>query len=174
MKPRKGEPAAVKTDGPARGYRRCVGIMLVNRQGLVFAGSRSDTSPIAWQMPQGGIDPGEDPKAAALRELKEEVGSDKAVIVAESSGWLNYDLPPELLGKLWGGRFRGQTQKWFLARFTGVDADFDLDAHEREFDEWRWMPVDDLPRQIVEFKRIVYEEIVAEFGPLIAGVAGRR
>jgi putative (di)nucleoside polyphosphate hydrolase len=147
--------------------------MLINTVGLVLVGRRADTPTAAWQMPQGGIDPGEAPRAAALRELKEEVGTDQAVIVAESRDWLNYDLPPELRDKLWGGRYRGQTQKWFLARFTGVDADIDIDGHHREFDDWRWLPLDELVRHIVAFKRAVYEEIVAEFRPLVLAAAGK-
>jgi putative (di)nucleoside polyphosphate hydrolase len=139
--------------------------MLVDRAGRALVGRRSDIAAPAWQMPQGGIDPGEDPRAAALRELKEEIGTDKAEIVAESEGWLAYDLPDGLQGR-WAGRFRGQTQKWFLARFTGTDRDIDLGAGEREFDEWRWLPLDELPGSIVGFKRAVYQAVVDEFRAL--------
>lgn len=162
----------MRTAAPAAGYRPCVGIMLVNRDGLVLVGRRIDTAMAAWQMPQGGIDPGEAPGAAALRELEEEVGTRRAEIVAESRDWLNYDLPSELQGKLWGGRYRGQTQKWFLARFTGADADIDIGGDHREFDDWRWLALDDLARHIVAFKRAVYEEIVEEFRPLVVAAPG--
>jgi putative (di)nucleoside polyphosphate hydrolase len=147
--------------------------MLISGDGLVLVGRRTDTAAAAWQMPQGGIDPGEAPRAAALRELEEEVGTDKADVVAESRGWLNYDLPSELQGKLWGGRYRGQTQKWFLARFTGADADIDIDGHHREFDDWRWLPLDELVHHIVEFKRAVYQEIVEEFRSYVVPGVGR-
>jgi putative (di)nucleoside polyphosphate hydrolase len=158
----------MRTKEPAPGYRACVGVMLVNRDGLVLVGRRVDTPIAAWQMPQGGIDPGEAPRTAALRELKEEVGTDLAEIVAESSDWLNYDLPPELQAKLWGGRYRGQTQKWFLARFTGSDADIEIDGAHREFDDWRWLPLNELASHIVAFKRAVYEAIVEEFRRFVA------
>lgn len=147
-----------------RPYRAGVGIMLVNRAGLVFVARRSDTAEEAWQMPQGGIDPGEMPAAAALRELEEEIGTDKAEIVAESRDWLAYDLPETLSGRLWGGRYRGQRQKWLLCRFTGEDADIDLrrTAHP-EFSAWRWIEPAALPRLIVPFKRTLYEAVLAEF-----------
>ncbi|MGE0746394.1 MAG: RNA pyrophosphohydrolase [Rhodospirillales bacterium] len=154
---------------PPAGYRPCVGLMLVNPAGLVFVGRRDDT-PDAWQMPQGGIDDGETPRQAALRELREETGTDRAEIVAESQSWLRYDLPAELRGRLWGGSYVGQAQKWFVLRFLGADADFVLDAHQREFAEWRWAPLDDLPRLIVPFKRAVYEAVVAEFRPVVASL----
>ena len=148
-------------------YRPCVGLMLFNRAGLVFVARRIDMPSEAWQMPQGGIDKGEKPRKAALRELREEIGTDKAEIVAESQGWRPYDLPRELQGVLWKGRFRGQTQKWFLLRFTGKDADIDIATEHPEFLEWKWVELADVPRLIVPFKRKVYEEVVAEFGPLI-------
>jgi putative (di)nucleoside polyphosphate hydrolase len=148
-------------------YRPCVGLMLFNRAGLVFVARRIDMPSEAWQMPQGGIDKGEKPRKAALRELREEIGTDKAEIVAESQGWRHYDLPRELQGVLWGGRFRGQTQKWFLLRFTGKDADIDIATEHPEFLEWKWVELAEAPRLIVPFKRKVYEEVVAEFGPLI-------
>jgi putative (di)nucleoside polyphosphate hydrolase len=125
-------------------------------------------------MPQGGIDRGEDPRQAALRELKEEIGTDRAEIVAESESWRAYDLPRELQGVLWGGRFRGQTQKWFLMRFTGSDEDIDIATQHPEFLEWKWVEVADLPRLIVPFKRKIYEEVVAEFAPLIERCLERR
>lgn len=159
----------MRTTGPAPGYRPCVGIMLINHTGSAFVGRRADTAGPAWQMPQGGIDPGEDPRQAALRELKEEIGTDKAEIIAESAGWLCYDLPAEVQGRRWGGRFRGQTQKWFLARFTGTDRDIDIGGDDREFADWRWVAIDELTRQIVGFKRAVYQAVVDEFRAFAAG-----
>lgn len=143
-------------------YRPCVGLMILNREGLVFAAQRIDT-PNAWQMPQGGIDAGESPAEAALREMEEEIGTAKAEIVAEHPRWLSYDLPQDLRGKVWGGRYLGQTQKWFALRFLGNERDIDLTAHEAEFDAWRWLDMDELPRVIVEFKRGIYEDVIAEF-----------
>ncbi len=156
---------------PAKGaderlYRPCVGLYLFDRRGLVFVGERADT-PGAWQMPQGGIDRGEAPAAAARRELAEEVGVTSAEIVAEAAGWLDYDLPPRLASRLWGGRYRGQRQKWFALRFLGHDDDVVLDATPHpEFVAWRWVAAADLPRLTVEFKRAVYERVVAEFRSL--------
>lgn len=150
-----------------RPYRKGVGLLLFNRQGLVFTGMRADT-PGAWQMPQGGIDKGEEPKDAALRELAEETGTDKARIIAESKDWLSYDLPEDLSRKVWKGKYRGQKQKWFALEFTGGDDDIRLDAHpdEIEFVRWRWAPFDELPNLIVGFKRPLYEAVHAEFAPL--------
>lgn len=160
------------TDGPRPGYRPCVGIMLINREGLVFTARRLDTPGNAWQMPQGGIDPGESPETAALRELREEIGTDSAEILAETRSWYSYDLPENLRGKLWGGGFSGQTQKWFLLRFTGADGDIDLDGEHPEFSEWRWTSAADLPRHIVPFKRDVYAGVLAEFRDLIGQEPG--
>ena len=155
-----------------RPYRPCVGIMLVNRDGRVFVAKRADMPGDHWQMPQGGIDDGETPRAAALRELHEEVGTDKADIMAEIDAWLSYDLPPELDGKAWRGRWRGQTQKWYLMRFMGDDSDIRIDQHHTpEFTAWRWADIADLPRDIVAFKRPVYEAVVAEFAPLVRKLA---
>lgn len=123
-------------------------------------------------MPQGGIDAGESPRAAALRELREEIGTNRAEIVAESRDWLSYDLPPELVGKAWKGRYRGQRQKWFLMRFTGQDDDIDLAAHDAEFDAWKWVPPESVVRLIVGFKLAVYAKVVAEFAPRIHALAG--
>ncbi len=141
--------------------------MLFNGQGRIFVARRIDMPSAAWQMPQGGIDKGEDPPRAALRELKEEVGTDKGEIVAESPRWRHYDLPPELKSVLWGGRFRGQTQKWFLLHFTGEDRDIDIATEHPEFLEWKWVELNEVPRLIVPFKRMIYEDVVAEFGPLV-------
>ena len=152
-------------------YRPCVGIMLINRDGLVWVGNRVqevDTgSALTWQMPQGGIDEGESPEEAALRELREETGTQKARIIGETSDWLTYDLPPHLVGVALKGKYRGQKQKWFAMRFTGEDGDIDIAADDhQEFSEWTWVPVSELVELIVPFKRGVYEEIVRELGPL--------
>lgn len=145
-------------------YRRAVGIMLLNRQSEVFVGRRIDMPKMpAWQMPQGGIDPGETPRRAALRELKEEIGTDKAEILGESRAWLIYDLPAELVGGIWGGRYRGQRQKWFVMRFTGSDGDINLATQHPEFEAWRWVAPERLPQLIVPFKRQLYIDILAEF-----------
>ena len=147
-------------------YRPGVGIMLLNDRGLLFVARRINMPGDAWQMPQGGIDEGETPSEAAVRELKEEIGTDAAEIVAESRGWLRYDLPEELVGKVWGGRWRGQRQKWFVMRFTGTDADIRLDTAEPEFAAWKWVPVRRIPYLVVSFKRQLYLELLAEFPEL--------
>jgi putative (di)nucleoside polyphosphate hydrolase len=147
-------------------YRPCVGIFLFNVRGQVFVGQRCDT-PGAWQMPQGGIDDGETVAQAALRELEEEIGTDRAELVAETGQWLLYDLPPELVGKVWRGRWRGQRQKWVAARFVGSDADINLATPHPEFDAWRWVDAAQLVEQAVPFKRTVYSAVVEEFLPLL-------
>jgi putative (di)nucleoside polyphosphate hydrolase len=147
-------------------YRPCVGIMLFNRDGLVFVGRRIDQTVEGWQMPQGGIDEGETPDQAGLRELKEEVGTDKAVILREYPDWLCYDLPPHLLGVALHGRYRGQKQKWLAMRFTGDDKDIDVATPEPEFAQWKWLAVEALPRLIVPFKRDTYAKVIAEFRDL--------
>ena len=153
---------------PPPDYRPCAGVMLFNRHGLVFAGWRRDIHVEAWQMPQGGIDAGEMPRDAALRELAEEAGTDKAEIVAESEGWLTYEFPDELRNRAWGGRYVGQAQRWFLMRFTGEDSDINIAASvPSEFTACQWMRLDDLVHGIVAFKRPVYDHIAAEFGAAI-------
>jgi putative (di)nucleoside polyphosphate hydrolase len=143
-------------------YRRGVGVALFNAAGLVFVAERIDT-PGAWQMPQGGLDIDEAPWPAALRELREEIGTAKAERLDETD-WLRYDLPPDLVGHAWRGRYRGQEQKWFAARFTGADSDIDLKADKHpEFRDWRWAALHDLPDLIVPFKRSLYRSIVAAF-----------
>ncbi len=153
-----------------RPYRRGVGAVLINAEGKVFVARRIDTPGEAWQLPQGGIDEGETPRQAVLRELAEEIGTDKAEIIAESADWLSYDLPDDLADKVWGGRYRGQMQKWFALRFTGAEEDIDLNASQHpEFTDGKWVAMEDLPRLIVPFKRTLYENIVAQFRHLAAG-----
>lgn len=152
-------------------YRPCVGVTLFNRQGLVFVARRIDTEMEAWQMPQGGIDEGEEPRVTALRELEEEIGTSKAEIIGESRTWLTYDLPPELVGKVWKGRYRGQTQKWFAMRFLGDDSDINLETAHPEFCAWKWERLERLPNLIVPFKRKIYQDIVSEFAHLTQPLA---
>ncbi len=148
-------------------YRPGVGVMLLDEAKRVFVGRRIDMAGESWQMPQGGIDPGETPRQAALRELKEEVGTDKVEILAESAAWLSYDLPPDLAREVWKGRYRGQRQKWFAMRFTGSDSDIDLHTHHPEFDAWKWVAAKDMAALIVPFKRQLYLDILAEFAGLL-------
>jgi len=146
-------------------YRPCVGVMLINREGLVFAGQRIDSETPAWQMPQGGIDAGESPADAALRELEEEIGvpPELAEMIAETPDWLAYDLPHEIVPRIWKGRYRGQKQKWFLLRFLGSDAQIRLDTEHPEFSEWRWISAEELLDSIIPFKRAIYAQVVAHF-----------
>lgn len=146
-------------------YRPCAGVMIVNREGKVFVGQRLDSMLEAWQMPQGGIDPGEDALTAAIREIGEETGiaPDKIELVAQAPDELSYDLPPELIAKVWQGRWRGQTQRWFLFRFTGEDSDVDIATAEPEFRAWRWVDPDDVPTLIVPFKQALYQQVLAAF-----------
>ncbi|MBB3644648.1 putative (di)nucleoside polyphosphate hydrolase [Rhizobium sp. BK619] len=155
-------------------YRPCVGVMILNRAGLVWAGRRIpdgnseyDGSPQLWQMPQGGIDKGEDPLDAAYRELYEETGIKTVTLLAEAKDWINYDLPPALIGIGLRGKFRGQTQRWFAFRFDGGDSEIAINpppgGHEPEFDAWEWKPMQELPSLIVPFKRAVYDQVIAEF-----------
>jgi putative (di)nucleoside polyphosphate hydrolase len=146
------------------GYRPGVGVVLVNAAGMVFVASRIDVPGKTWQMPQGGIEEGEEPIGAAKRELAEEIGTDMVAFMAESQNWLSYDLPETLRAKAWGGRFRGQRQKWFLAWFTGGDRDINLVAHENpEFLAWKWVPPAIVPNLAVAFKKALYRQVLAEF-----------
>ena len=147
-------------------YRPCVGIMLFNADGKVFVGKRLDQTVEAWQMPQGGIDKGESPRQAALRELGEEVGTDKADIIGEMEDWVTYDLPEHLIGIAFHGKYKGQRQKWFALRFTGQDSDIDLAAHDPEFSHYRWVSLDELPDLIVPFKREIYRQVITAFRDL--------
>lgn len=152
-------------------YRYCAGIMLANTEGKVFVGQRIDKAPEgdAWQMPQGGIDEGEDPEQAALRELVEETGISATLVdvIARSREEHFYDLPDELLGKIWKGRYRGQRQWWFLMRFKGSDHDINIETEHPEFSQWQWVSPDRLPQLIVPFKKRLYENLIAEFNDLI-------
>ncbi len=142
-------------------------MMLLNNDNHVFVARRIDSTSEAWQMPQGGIDAGEEPLTAAFRELKEEIGTDKADLLAESSNWLTYDLPDILVPKIWGGRFRGQRQKWYAMRFTGQHQDINIATEHPEFSEWKWIEMTQLPDIIVPFKRDLYQALVDEFSPLV-------
>ncbi|MCP5367629.1 MAG: RNA pyrophosphohydrolase [Hyphomicrobiales bacterium] len=154
-------------------YRKGVGAVLINGDGKVFVAKRIDTPGEAWQMPQGGLDDGEKPRKAVIRELREEIGTDKVEIIAKSRTWIKYDLPDHLLGRVWKGRYRGQKQRWFLMRFLGEDGDIDLDASSHpEFDAWRWVDFHALPDLIVPFKRQLYEDIVQEFSDAVLPLGG--
>lgn len=146
-------------------YRPCAGIMLLNRDGLVFVGQRLDAVVEAWQMPQGGIDPGEDAQATAIRELREETGiaPGKVELIAVAPGEFFYDLPTEMIGKIWNGKWRGQRQRWFLYRFLGQDSDIDIATAHQEFRAWRWVAPEELDRLIVPFKRQLYRDVLAAF-----------
>lgn len=153
-------------------YRRGVGALLFRTDGAVFVAKRIDTPGDAWQLPQGGVDRGEKPRVAVLRELREEIGTDQAEIIGKSRHWYRYDLPAPLQGRVWGGKYRGQKQRWFALRFLGTDADIDLAAdHKPEFDDWRWVSLSTLANLAVSFKRTLYADLVTEFSPLAASLA---
>jgi putative (di)nucleoside polyphosphate hydrolase len=154
-------------------YRRGVGVVLLDARGRVFVAQRIDTQEPAWQMPQGGIDDGETPRQAAVRELHEEIGTHKARIIGVTPTWLTYDLPADLQRKMWKGKYRGQKQKWYLMRFTGTDADINLETDHPEFSTWKWLPFTHLPRVIVGFKREIYKQVVAAFKDKVAGMRAK-
>jgi putative (di)nucleoside polyphosphate hydrolase len=153
-------------DGAPGPYRRNVGLMLIGPERRLFVGRRI-RQPDAWQMPQGGIDAGETPVEAACRELWEEVGTTKALLLRESRDWLRYDVPEARRPAHWKGRWRGQAQKWFALAFTGREADIDIAAHDHEFDAWQWLGAADMLERIVAFKRPVYEAVLKEFADLV-------
>lgn len=148
-------------------YRPSVGLMILNDKFEVFVGKRLDSKTEAWQMPQGGIDDGEIPRGAALREMKEEIGTDHAEILSETKQWYHYDLPFYLISKLWNGRYRGQRQKWFLLKYLGADEDIKIDNKHQEFIAWKWVKMEDLPQIIVPFKKNLYISVIEEFRDVI-------
>lgn len=150
-----------------RPYRPCVGIMLINDNGHIFGGQRIDNRAEAWQMPQGGIDAGEDVETACFREMREEIGTNKADILSIHPEWLNYDIPLPLADRLWGGSYRGQSQKWVALRYTGQDSDINIATEEPEFFSWQWMSPADLIQLAVPFKQPVYENIMTQFAQYI-------
>ncbi|MDQ1230594.1 putative (di)nucleoside polyphosphate hydrolase [Sphingomonas sp. SORGH_AS 879] len=155
-------------------YRPCAGVILMNRDGRVFVGQRIDSTLEAWQLPQGGIDPGEDADAAGLRELFEETGvtADKVELIARAPRELTYDLPEDMIGKVWKGKWRGQRQIWFLYRFLGEDGDIRIDTEHPEFRAWRWSEPETLPAMIVPFKKALYEELLVVFAEHFAAPHG--
>ena len=165
-------PPRLEVDIAQLPYRPGVGIMLLNRDGLAFVAQRIDAPIEAWQMPQGGIDEGEDPKAAVFREMREEIGTDNADIIAESRDWLTYELPHELVPRVWKGRFRGQKQKWFALRFQGTDDEINIQTQDPEFRAWRWVEPGELPALIIPFKRQLYCHLLEEFAHLAKGRTG--
>lgn len=148
-------------------FRLGVGMMIINNKNKVFLGRRKDSKIATWQMPQGGMNIGETPSKAAFREMEEEIGSKKGIIIAETKNWYSYEIPKFMISKLWNGSYRGQKQKWFLIKFEGSDEDININTSEPEFCEWRWVDVSELPNIIVPFKRKLYEEVIKEFGALI-------
>ena len=147
-------------------YRPCAGMMVFNHDGRIFAGKRIDQTQEAWQLPQGGIDPGEDPRETALRELKEEIGTSNVAFLREHPQWLTYDLPENLIGVVWEGRYRGQRVKWFALRFLGTDSEINLATPHAEFSDWKWLEIGDVLALAVPFKRDLYANAIAAFSDL--------
>ena len=160
-------PAVPTAPYEQRPYRPCVGIFLLNNDGLVFTGRRIDSRAEAWQMPQGGIDAGESPLQACMREMREEIGTNTAELVRQHDDWLYYDIPLPLADRLWQGRYKGQKQKWMALRFTGDDSDINIATEEPEFCEWKWLSPHDLVGLAVPFKRDVYQNVLATFAPYL-------
>lgn len=148
-------------------YRPGVGMMIINKEKMIFVAKRMDTKIQAWQMPQGGIDIGETPSKAAMREMEEEIGTAKGQIIAESKNWYSYDIPKFLIHKLWNGNYKGQRQKWFLIEYTGSDSDINLRTQNPEFTEWRWAHLKELPEIIIPFKKRLYDSVIKEFNPFL-------
>ena len=149
-----------------RRYRRCVGLVVINKDGLVFVGKRIDSNLNAWQMPQGGIENGESPRNAGLREMKEEIGTNNVKLIGEIDNWLNYDIPQKLSSKLWDGKYRGQTQKWLAFQFLGNDDEININTEDPEFKEWKWEEHKNLVNLAVPFKKDIYKKIINEFSHL--------
>jgi putative (di)nucleoside polyphosphate hydrolase len=144
-------------------YRLGVGLMLLNQENKILIGQRIDTKINGWQMPQGGIDEGETPSKAVLREMEEEIGTNKGIIISETKSWYFYDIPKFMIPKLWNGQYKGQKQKWFLIKFTGNDSDIHLDTKNQEFREWQWCSLDEIMNLVVPFKKTLYKAIIKEF-----------
>ena len=150
-----------------RPYRPCIGIFLLNNDGFVFAGRRIDSRVEAWQRPQGGIDAGESPLQACMREMREEIGTNTAELISQHDDWLYYDIPLPLADRLWQGRYKGQKQKWMALRFTGDDSEINIATEEPEFCEWKWLSPHDLVNLAVPFKRDVYQNVLGAFTPYL-------
>ncbi len=155
------------TDASNLPYRPCAGMMVVNAENKIFVGKRTDMVSDHWQMPQGGIDEGENALEAAKRELLEEIGTNNVELIHSLDDWLNYDLPDHLVGKIWKGKYRGQKQKWFLFRFLGNDSEINVATDHQEFGDWKWTSLDDLTREIVPFKEELYGIITEKFRPFL-------
>ena len=146
-----------------RPYRPCVGLLVINGEGLVFAGQRLDSHSNAWQMPQGGIENGESILDAGLREMREEIGTNNVLFIGEMSEWLKYDLPGNLINRLWGGKYRGQTQKWLAYKFLGEDSEINIQTKHPEFCDWKWLNAEELTKLAIPFKRTIYEKVLKEY-----------
>jgi len=157
----------VKVESNELPFRQGVGMVIVDKNNRVFVGKRIDSKVNGWQMPQGGIDIGETPSSAALREMEEEIGSSKGKIIAESKRWYSYRVPNFLIPKLWNGKYCGQRQKWFLIRFTGKDSDININTEHPEFDQWKWVELDQLLVDIIPFKLKLYQQVIQEFRPIL-------